>query len=150
MIGANMFNSFLSDLFGSKASTKSSKPTKPNVTIEVAKPYCMPARNHITGLFKQYGIKLHGYKEAIEYVEYRDRKVPGYRLIKVTVSAKQAIWAEYLLLRSKKYMLWSTPLHPRNLEWATKHKSMPPSWNGKPMIEKSCEEGIKALKEKKK
>lgn len=111
-------------------------------TIIVAKPVCTPARGIIESIFEKYGVKLHGYKEKIEYIN----GIPGLIEATIRVSSKQAVWAEYLLLRSQKFMLWSKPLHPKNLEWATKHKVMPESWNGKPLIEVGCKEGLNALK----
>lgn len=115
-------------------------------TILVAKPYCTPARETITGIFNQYGVKLLGLKEKLTYIE----DIPGLIEATVTVSSKQAVWAEYLLLRSHKFMLMSKPKNARNLEWASKHNVMPESWNGKPLIEKNCKEGLQALKRKKK
>jgi hypothetical protein len=103
-------------------------------SITVAKPYCIPARQQITGIFKEYGVKSYGIKEHIEY----KNKIPALHVATVKVSSKQAVWAEYLLLRSKKFLLWSTPKNRKNLEWARKHKAMPQSWNGKPLREKGC------------
>ena len=120
---------------------------KPNTeTIVVAKPYCTCARQTITGIFNQYGVKLLGLKEKLTYVD----NIPALIEATVTVSSKQAVWAEYLLLRSHKFMLMSKPKNARNLEWATKHNVMPESWNGKPLIEVGCKEGLKALKGAKK
>lgn len=115
-------------------------------TIVVAKPYCTPARGIIEGIFAKYGVKMHGYKEKLEYIN----DIPGLIEATVKVSSKQAVWAEYLLLRSQQFMLMSKPKHARNAEWATKHKQMPVSWNGKPLIEVGCKEGLKALKGAKK
>lgn len=119
-------------------------------TIVVAKPMCIPARTEVTKIFDQYGVKILNMKQSIQMVDFEDKKIPGLWLAKVTVSAKQAEWAEYLLLRSHKFMLWSKPLNAKNLEWADRHNVMPQSWNGKPLIEKNCKEGLQALKRKKK
>lgn len=122
------------------------RPTRKTETIVVAKPYCTPARQTITGIFNQYGVKLLGLKEKLTYVD----NIPALIEATVTVSSKQAVWAEYLLLRSHKFMLMSQPKNKRNFEWASKHNVMPQSWNGKPLIEKNCKEGLKALKGAKK
>lgn len=122
------------------------RPKSKTETIIVAKPYCTPARETITGIFNQYGVKLLGLKEKLTYID----NIPGLIEANVTVSSKQATWAEYLLLRSHKFMLMSQPKNKRNLEWASKHKVMPESWNGKPLIEKNCKEGLKTLKGAKK
>ena len=117
-------------------------PESPTETIIVAKPYCQPARGIIESIFEKYGVKLHGYKERLEYID----GIPGLVTATVKVSSKQAVWAEYLLLRSHHFMLRSQPKNKRNLEWASKHNVMPESWNGKPLIEVGCKEGLKRLK----
>lgn len=110
-------------------------------TIVVAKPVCSPARHIITKMFQQYGVKIIRYREHKESATLNSgEKVPALFVAKVTVSSKQAVWAEYLLLRSKQFFLRSQPLNKRNREWAEKHDAMPESWNGKPLIEKSCKD----------
>lgn len=126
------------------------RPKPKKETIVVAKPVCTPARQDIEQIFSQYGVKLLAYKETTKNVEFNYQIVPGLYVVTLKVSAKQAVWAEYLLLRSQKFMLMSKPKNARNLEWATKHKAMPTSWNGKPLIEVGCKEGLKALKGAKK
>lgn len=124
---------------------------KPNYEkIVVAKPCCIPARNIITKVFNEYGVKIYKLTEKVETVKMFGKEIPALFIAEVIVSSKQAVWAEYLLLRSHMFMLWSKPKNARNLEWATKHQVMPTSWNGKPLIEKNCKEGLQALKRKKK
>lgn len=125
---------FLTEIF------EDNLPKATTETIVVAKPYCQPARGLIENIFSKYGVKLHGYKEKIEYVN----DLPGLIEATVKVSSKQAVWAEYLLLRSHQFMLMNKPKNQRNLEWASKHNVMPESWNGKPLIEKGC--NLKGLK----
>lgn len=115
-------------------------------TIVVAKPVCTPARPDVERIFTQYGVKLLAYQETTKMVEFLGKQVPGLYIATIKVSNKQAVWAEYLLLRSQKFMLWSKPKNERNLEWASKHKQMPPSWNGKPLIEVGCKECLQVLK----
>ena len=138
MIGRNMFD-LIAELF-----SDSDKPR--NETIIVAKPYCIPARDVVTKIFDHYGVKLLGFSEKVNYID----GLPYFTQAKITISSKQAIWAEYLLLRSQKFMLMSEPKNKRNFEWATKHKQMPDSWNGKPLIEVGCKEGLAAIKKAKK
>lgn len=108
-------------------------------TITVAKPYCVPARNSITGIFQHYGVKQFGIEESVHTVKHKGEQIPALIIAKVKVSAKQAVWAEYLLLRSKRFILWGKAQDKRNEAWAAKHKAMPAAWNGKPLIEKNCE-----------
>jgi hypothetical protein len=131
---------FLSELFNDYRP----KPTKE--TIVVAKPYCTPARDIVTAICDQYGVKLLGFSEKVNYLDW----ITVLHSTNITVSSKQAEWAEYLLLRSKRFMLMSKPKNKRNFEWATKHKQMPDSWNGKPLIEVGCKEGFSSNKESKK
>lgn len=137
-------------------------------TITVAKPYCAPARQTITQTFDQYGVKLYDYNEQVVKSELRGflRRMkieaktwenlkygpiagawlPMAWVAKVTVSAKAAVWAEYLLLRTGKLYVPGKYQNKRNAEWARKHGGvMPPAWqDGKPWIEKGCSEGMAA------
>lgn len=117
-----------------------SKPKPKIEKIVVAKPCCSPARNTITRIFKEYGVKIYGLTETEKLVTIDGKKVPALFIATVKVSSKQVVWAEYLLLRSHQFMLWGKAKHPRNEEWALKHNVMPESWNGKPLIEKGCSE----------
>ena len=107
-------------------------------TIVVAKGVCEPSRRPITALFKQYGVKLYGINESVEYAQLNGKDVPALFVAVVKVSKKQVVWAEYLLLRSKRFILMSEPKHPKNRVWAEKHRALPPSWNGRPVRELSC------------
>jgi hypothetical protein len=114
--------------------------------LVVAKPYCSPARNTITGIFNQYGVKLLGFREYPYYITCGKESLPALQIAECIVSSKQVVWAEYLLLRSKRFILWGKAKDSRNLEWARKHNAMPESWNGKPLIEQGCKEGLEVLK----
>lgn len=105
-------------------------------TIVLAKPYCIPARGIVKSICQQYGVKILGFTEQLHYFD----DIPGLYISRLKVKATQAEWTEYLLLRSQKFMLFSKPLNKRNLEWASRHKLMPLSWNGKPLIEVGCKE----------
>jgi len=120
--------------------------------IIVAKPYCTPARDCITGALQPYGVVVHGFREYTEQVNHLGRMVPALQVAEVTVSAQAASWAEYLLLRSGKFRVYGEYQDVRNEAWATKHAGqMPPAWKaGKPWIEKSCSAGIEAWKGAKK
>lgn len=124
----DIFKDIKQELFG-KPSTE---------TIVVAKPLCQPSRPLIQDIFKTYGVKLIDYHEKFEQVKHDGELINALILSYCKVSSKQAVWAEYLLLRSHKFMLWSKPKNEKNLEWANRHNVMPSAWNGKPLIEKGC------------
>ena len=139
------------------------KPGPRTRTITVAKPYCAPARSIITGALQPYGVKIHGITERPrmsgiggmikQYGLDPDSFDGGMRaalpiaqVAKVTVNEQAAAWAEYLLLRTGKLYCPDGYVNARNEQWAKQHGgTMPPAWNeGKPWIEKSCSEGMKA------
>ncbi len=113
---------------------------EPGKKIVVTKGLCAPSRNTVTGMFKQYGIKILDYEEHIEQILHNGKYIPVYYQATIKVRPQQAVWAEYVLLRSKKFLLKSKPLDKRNFAWANKYNGvMPPSWN-KPIIDKGCKE----------
>ena len=132
--------------------------------ITVAKPFCAPARGIITGALQQYGVKMYGYRDQIKTISPRawarqqgviadapldmagEKLLPLATVAEVTVSEQAAAWAEYLLLRTGKLYCPNGYVNARNEAWAKRHGGqMPPAWNeGKPWIEKSCSEGMKA------
>jgi len=134
-------------------------------TLTIAKPYCTPARDLITATFQQYGVKLYDYKEQVktmgprharklfrmgkkdaELIERRREPLPLAQVATVTVTEKQAAWAEYLLLRTGKLYCPNGYVNKRNADWAAKHGgAMPPAWkDGKPWIERGCSAGMDA------
>jgi len=136
---------------------------EPTRTLTVAKPYCTPARHIVTSALQPYGVKILDYKETIKTAGVRgmikqmglsedsfdgNTKValPMAQVAKVTVSARAAAWAEYLLLRTGKLHVVGSYQNPRNEAWARKHGgTMPTAWNeGKPMIETGCTKGMAA------
>ena len=153
-----MFKEIFGDLSGMFADFKPGPKTR---TITVAKPACAPARSIITGAFDKYGVKLYGYRERIIVTSPRawlrqqrvvadlptdmaiEKPLPLATVAEVTVSEKQAAWAEYLLLRTGKLYVPGKYVNERNADWAAKHGGqMPPAWkDGKPWIEQSCSEG---------
>mgnify|MGYP001437011395 CR=1 FL=1 len=108
--------------------------------------YCSPKRNVLTGLFKQYGIKDFKVTETLE----KDKNdYPLYFYLTADVNTTQANWAEYLILRSKKFTIVGDLYNEKNRQWADK-SGMPTAWKDKkPLIEKSCSEGIKLWKRRK-
>lgn len=144
------------------------KPGPRTQTITVAKPYCSPARNITTGALQPYGVKVHAIDERTEKAELRGflrrMKVeartwdnlkfgpgaviwlPMAIVAEVRVNEAAAAWAEYLLLRTGKLYVPGKYVNPRNAEWAARHGGqMPPAWaEGRPWIETSCSEGMKA------
>lgn len=133
-------------------------------TITVAKPYCSPCRDIITATFARYGVRLYGYKETTRTVSPRAAvrslklsanmfdagtrldPLPTAQVAEITVSAKAAVWAEYLLLRTGKLYVPGQYQDKRNEQWAKQHGgAMPPAWaEGKPWIESGCKDGMKA------
>lgn len=134
-------------------------------TITVAKPYCSPARQIITGALQPYGVKMYRYNEAVKMVGPREAirgllvssgdlgetlsamdPLPSAQVAEVTVSEKAAAWAEYLMLRTGKIYVVGRYVNKRNAEWASCHGGqMPPRWNkDQPWIEKSCSDGVQA------
>lgn len=98
--------------------------------IVVAKPVCAPMRSVITGALDPYGIVYRAsYEYAIKTID--PRKLPKGEIersgglvmcyvAKIQVRERAAVWAEYLLLRTHRLMLLSTPKHPRNARWVAK------------------------------
>ena len=128
-----------------------------NYTIVVAKPYCTPARNAITGIFQQYGVNVIKYNEYTKETNLKQyakqqkldmslgnndtkKSLPMAQVAEVTVSRKQARWGEYLLIRSGQFYRVGAYFDKRNEAWARKHNgTMPPQWDkGQPMIERTC------------
>lgn len=157
-----MFDIF-SSMFGARQRTSSRLRT-----ITVAKPYCTPARDIITGALQPYGVKIYRYNEVIKTVSpiaaIRSLRVsnsaleelsramdplPRAQVAEVTVSEAAAAWAEYLLLRTGKLYVPGRYVNKRNADWAARHGGqMPPQWNnGQPWIEQSCSAGKKAWTE---
>lgn len=135
----------------------------PTRTITVSKPYCSPARNIITSTFDRYGVKIFDLKEKVEgvglhqIIQQRNldpstfdndmpKVLPVAQVARVTVSEKQAVWAEYLLLRTGKLSIVGQYQNRRNEQWAKQHRGrMPPAWqDGQPWIERSCSDGMAA------
>lgn len=140
-------------------------------TITVAKPFCSPARDIITGALTPYGVKIHEIQEehmkislldfarkikvearTLENLKYAPAAVlflPLAVYAHVTVNAKAAGWAEYLLLRTGKLYVPGKYVNQRNQEWAERHGGqMPQAWHEKrPWIERTCGEGRAAMRE---
>lgn len=135
----------------------------PTRTITVSKPYCSPARSIITSTFQRYGVKIFDLKEKVvstslgkaiaqrkldasAFDDYARKTLPVAQLAQVTVSEKQAVWAEYLMLRTGKLHIVGGYQNRRNEQWAKQYGGrMPPAWqDGQPWIEKSCKEGMQA------
>lgn len=87
--------------------------------IVVAKGFCTPARDAITATLAPYGVRhtVQPYPDPLQNVAT------------VIVSDRAAAWAEYLLLRSGRFVLRSKPIDRRNLKWAIKWQgAMPQPW----------------------
>ena len=136
----------------------------PTRTITVAKPYCAPCRGIVMTALQNYGVRVHGYEERAQTVSARQAfqvskmpstetptHLPVAQVARVTVSEKQAAWAEYLLLRTGKLHVIGDYVNRRNEAWAARHGGrMPVAWQeGKPWIERSCSEGKHAWRQAK-
>lgn len=161
-----MFSKLFSDLQSSFDELRYGTPTR---TITVAKSYCSPARHIITGALQPYGVRIYGdikeyprmagVREMFKQLQLSPESFDGdmpvalpiATIAKVKVSEKAAAWAEYLLLRTGALYVPGRYVNRRNAEWAAKHGGlMPPAWrNGRPWIEASCSEGVKAWEQAK-
>lgn len=98
-------------------------------TIVVSKGWCTPARDMILTAFQPYGVKALDLSEkeiSLPIVGSNPIRIDA----RVIVSSKQAVWAEYLLLRSENFKLRSRPQNQRNAEWAARHNGrMPSAWD---------------------
>ena len=111
-------------------------PPPETTIIRVAKPWCTPARDAVYNALQTYGIHILSYSEDVVTVD-GERKTYNQALrdrdgafieAQVEVRTTQAEWAEYLLLRTRKFRLMSTPINPKNAAWAAKHNGMPVPW----------------------
>lgn len=133
--------------------------------LHVAKPFCAPARGIIEPVLRKYGVKVFHYHESVRFISARDfarrmrvelmtkenlqygpLSAPGFLMMsidaKIRVKKSQAVWAEYLLLRTGQVYISGKYQDPRNLEWAKRHNgTLPPAWDDGPQIEASCSEG---------
>lgn len=131
---------------------KSSFGGGPTRKIVVAKPYCSPARDQITGALQPYGVKILGFHEYTKLDIFAGHKLPILQVAEVTVNAQAASWAEYLILRSGKFRVYGKYQDKRNKDWAARHAGkMPPAWkDGQPWMESSCSAGKEAWRNVKK
>lgn len=110
----------------------------------VAKAYCCPCRDALLTSLKPYGIQIYDLTETVVN-DFQCR--PKYEQAEFCVSKKQANWTEYLLFRSRQFVVRSGFVNRvSNERWAAKHDSMPRPWStrGGVWVEKSCK--MEALK----
>ena len=158
-----MFGELLKDIKDTVITMRHGTPT---TELTFAKPYCSPARGIIEPVLAKYGVKMYGYHEAARMANpltvlkmtsqiasgsglVIPHALPVAQVATVTVSEAAAAWAEYLLLRTAKLYRTGGYINRRNQQWAAQHGGqMPPAWDeGKPWIERSCSEGVKAWQE---
>lgn len=104
----------------------------------VMKAYCAPARNILLTALQPYGIQISGISESLVYNELGK---PSYIAVNFFVSRKQANWTEYLLFRSRQFVVTDGFVNRvSNERWAAKHDTMPRPWStrGGVWVEKSC------------
>ena len=116
--------------------------------ISIAKPPCTPIREDLTGMgvrenspdaffganiakIKTFGVLPGGIHCADGYwPDNPGDPVPQRMQADIYVkSPSNAKWTEYLLLRTKRFVLITPPLDPRNTRWALRHEGvMPRGW----------------------
>ena len=105
--------------------------------IVVAAAMCTPTRVHVKNALQPYGVKHRVVGEFLgDYSGAWVQDAAGAYLMvaEVEVNDQAAKWAEYLLLRSGKLQLVSTPLDERNRKWALRWRGRMP----RPWIETGC------------
>ena len=116
--------------------------------FSVMKAYCTPSRIALTQTLQPYGVNVF---DVSEQVIHNDLGVPSYVAVSFFVSKKQANWTEYLLFRSKQFVVADGFVNRvSNERWAAKHSAMPRPWSSKGgvWVEKSCKQA--AFKQSKK
>ena len=99
----------------------------------------------VRGMFKQLQLSPESFDGGVPVA------LPIATIAEIRVSEKAAAWAEYLLLRTGALYVPGRYVNRRNAEWAKRHGGvMPPAWSeGKPWIEASCKDGVKAWEQAK-
>lgn len=157
-----------------KRNTQRRKTSAPQGThtFTVQKPYCTPARDIIYTALHSYGVRIERYSEGISIISLADaaklmkielRQMENLRYgpaaitflpmsiqAKVTVPARQAGWAEYLMERTGRLAVTGGKVDRRNRGWADQHGGkMPAPWGrplqppgkGEAWIEAGCAKG---------
>lgn len=117
--------------------TANRRPSAKLHSFTVQKPYCCPCRDIVMTALNTYGVKVHDYRESLEWVEFNACELPAFHTATFKVSSRQASWAEYLLRRTQRLMITHGSVDGRNEAWAMKWEGKMP----KPWIEKSCSDG---------
>jgi hypothetical protein len=99
-------------------------------TITIAAPLCAPARSYVSGINNKL-LAPYDFKHPIVWdggtVKNDERGV--YNKIHIAVHDQAAEWAEYLLCRAG-FGLESTPVNPKNLEYAERWQTGTARQNG--------------------
>lgn len=106
--------------------------------IGLVKGWCTPARMAITAALEPYHVEIVCMDEMVMGPESQPTHIDAW----VRVKDNQAVWAEYLLLRSKRFSVTTPLLDPNNEMWAGQHDGkMPTTWDslkGERWVEKDC------------
>lgn len=99
---------------------------------------CAPIRDRVALTLAPYGVVYA--VEGATWLDTNGLPTDDLRLARadscaVTVRDQAAAWAEYLLLRSGRFRLLSTPLDPRNERWAVQWRGTMP----RPWVESGCD-----------
>jgi len=102
-----------------------------NFTVQKA--YCTPARAVILQALNTYGVPVSNYKEYVKGGTIR----PIAQEATFSVPKQQAVWAEYLMERTRRLAVVGGRIDGRNREWAGRYDGrMPVPW-----MEDGCGEG---------
>ena len=102
-------------------------------TIKVAKAYCVPSRYYLTGILNPYHVWFDAPAQDKWAPLDPATGMPQYQTATIVVKAKQAAWAEYLILSAKPH---GTPIfqvlgrlhNPKNAQWAARRQGLPTPW----------------------
>lgn len=118
-------------------------------TFTVQKAYCTPAKSIILQALNTYGVPVLAYKENTAAAKMNGDPrlatlaragtgtMPMAQEATVTVPKQQAVWAEYLMMRTGKLSVVGGRINSKNVEWAARHDGAMP----RPWIEPECDGG---------
>ncbi len=122
-------------------------------TFKLSAPMCVPPRDSITPILKEYGI-VNPEWSWCRYASTNGKLLPFFQLpdpdnpdnpysidvrCTLTVNKKQAVWVEYLIHRSQKVDIIGGGIEKKNKDWAKRHAGVMP----KPWIQPGCTEAKK-------
>lgn len=102
-------------------------------TIKVAKAYCVPSRYYLTGILNPYHVWFDAPAQDNWAPLDPTTGMPKYQTATIVVKAKQAAWAEYLILSAKPngapiFQVLGKMHNPKNAAWAERRQGLPTPW----------------------